>query len=296
MTLNLPSAAELSLSVSLRAPRLVLDPGLCLSPLGPLLVERLQSQAELWLPRELWRILDNSDYFSVQPEALFGEGAPLDTPDFEQTLRRALSTRLRAPRAAEGESPSGDRALGSGALARTLDAWDAIRSSTDLLGLRLFWLGDGLAESLVAPGCAEDLHARFEALAEALDALFEDGSPLACGRRDALALSVALGGVPILSTLEPGNDTPALCALAQSFQHRELVANDPLLSIERESYRHALVRAQCAVFSWAALPLAVVHVHVPEASRVRARLTAPAERAAVQAPGFEHACLFWYRL
>ncbi|HYQ46579.1 MAG TPA: hypothetical protein VER11_31640, partial [Polyangiaceae bacterium] len=83
MALNLPSAAELSLSVTVRAPRLVLDPGLCLSSAGPLLVERLHGHAELWLPRELWRIMDNSDYFSLRPDALAGGAPSLDASDFE---------------------------------------------------------------------------------------------------------------------------------------------------------------------------------------------------------------------
>jgi hypothetical protein len=295
MTLNLPNAAELSLSLTLRAPRLVLDPGLCLSPAGPLLVERLQSHAELWLPRELWRILDNSDYFSVRPEALQGGAVSLDTPEFEFTLRRALRTRLHGPSDGEIESPTlRDQLVGS-ELARTLEAWDAIRSSTDLLGLRLFWLGDGLAESLVAPGYAEDLHARFETLAEGLDGLFAPNSPLACGRRDAIALSIALGGVPILSSLEPGGVRPALCALAHTFEATELDATDPLAAIEREHYRTALVRAQCASLCWSVLSLAIVHVHAPQSRRVRAQGAVARDRAPSGTHGFEQARLFWYR-
>jgi hypothetical protein len=294
MTLNLPSAAELSLSVSLRAPRLVLDPGLCLSSSGPLLVERLQSQAELWLPRELWRILDNSDYFSVRPEALAGGALSLDAPEFELTMRRALCTRLRGSSEAEHEPVANRDPLVSTELSRTLEAWDAIRSATDLLGLRLFWLGDGLAESLVAPGYAEDLHGRFEALAERLDGLFTPSSPLACGQRDALALSIALGGVPILSSLESGGELPALCALAQSFATTEIDASDALAALEREQYRAALVRAQCAALSWSALPLVVVHVHAPQASAVRVRMLA--ERRPAPGDSFAQARLFWYRL
>src|SRR6478735_3122556 len=274
MALNLPSAAELSQSVTVRAPRLVLDPGLCLSSAGPLLVERLHGHAELWLPRELWRIMDNSDYFSLRPDALAGGAPSLDASDFELSLRRALSSRLRGSDCGGPQPEPGPEQLVSTDLARTLEAWDAIRSSADLLGLRLFWLGDGLAESLVAPGYAEDLHARFEILAERLDSVLAPSSPLACGRRDALGLSLALGGVPILCALEAASEAPALCGLAQTFETIEIGATDPWAALEREQFRSALVRAQCASLAWSAPPLVIVHVHAPQASVVRSRVLA----------------------
>ena len=294
MTLNLASAAELSLSVTRCPPRLVLDPGLCLSDAGPLLVERLQSETELWLPRELWRILDNSEYFAARPEALDGGARSVGASEYELTLRRVLSSRLSAAGEVEAEPGSDPEPKLDNELARTLDCWDAIRSSTDLLGLRLFWLGDGLAESLVPPGYAENLHARFEALAERLDGLLAPSSPLGCGRRDALALSLALGGVPVLSTLDADSDAPALCAFARGFSSTEVDAADAFAALEREQYRSSLVRARCAPLLWSALPLAVVHVHAPGTCGARSRLAA--EGAESGAHTFARASLFWYRL
>jgi len=293
MTLNLASAAELSLSVTRRAPRLVLDPGLCLSALGPLLVERLQGEAELWLPRELWRILDNSDYFSMHPEALVGSPSSVAASEYGLTLRRVLSSRLSAAEMGEHAERSEPDPSVASPFGHTLEAWDTIRSSTDLLGLRLFWLGDGLAESLVPAGYAEDLHPRFEALAERLDRLLAPSSPLACGRRDALALSLALGGVPVLSSLDAASSLPALCAFALGFTCTEVAGSDPFAVIEREQYQSALVRARCAPLLWSTLPLSVVHVHAPNAS---ARACVSQERGLGEANGFTQASLFWYRL
>ena len=297
MTQTLAKAPELSVTVKHRSPRLVLDPRLCLSPAGPLLVERLQDEAELWLPRELWRILDNSHYFSLRPEALFDDrAASAGTPEYELTLRHDLAgcPEETAPSAHAEPNPEARE------LPHTLEAWDSIRMSNDLLGLRLFWLGDGLAESLVPPETRDDLHPRFELLAEQLDALLAPLSPITCGQRDILALSAALGGTPILSVLEAGTERPGLCSFAAAgLTVTEIERSDDCALLEREQYRSLLVRSQCAPLLWSALQLAIFHLHAPGAHRSSAPATASAGSLPAtlrQSRAFADAALYWYRL
>jgi hypothetical protein len=297
MTPNLAKSPELSVTVQRRMPRLVLDPRLCLSAAGPLLVEKLQGEAELWLPRELWRILDNSHYFSLRPEALFDDSAPsAGTAEYEFTLRQGLVGCGAADSAAGACT---DEVSAPSELACTLEAWDAIRMSNDLLGLRLFWLGDGLPESLIPPGGSEELHPRFEMLAEQLDGLLAPSSPLSCAQRDVLALSLALGGVPILGLLEAGSAPPALCAFAKAgLTVREVAKEDACAALEREQYRALLVRSQCAPLLWSALELVIFHVHAPATQRQRlgSRAAAFADAEPRRVRGFAEATLYWYRL
>src|SRR5712692_5673952 len=78
---------DLSLTLSQRRRACVLDPALTLSRFGLHLVRRLGELMELWMPREFWHILDNSQFYGRRPEALFG--APDDEGD--TTRRKGLN-------------------------------------------------------------------------------------------------------------------------------------------------------------------------------------------------------------
>jgi hypothetical protein len=279
---------DLSVSVGRRRLRLVIDPLLCLCDTGVQLIRRFEQVAELWLPRELWHILDNSRYFMARPDALF---APQPLPD-GQDYRRALFPRGEREVAQAPVASSSARRV-----CKALQSWEALRLSRDLTGLSLFWLGDGLSESFLPEGARDDLHARFEAAAEWLDGQLVPASPLAVAQRDALALSLALDGAPILAQRgEPGE--ALLHGGIAPVQVHALTGEDPLVALEASCMREALVRAGCAGLVWRGLKLAVVHVAAPfEVSELAPH--SHDERVAEwveAAPVSDAIALFWYGL
>lgn len=250
------AAPELSVSVAHRRPKLVLDPWLCLSAYGPALVQRLQAHAELWLVREFWHILDNSHYFMQHPTSLLTESAGSPSPnEYRALFGRAAEEQLLAPVAAAARPSALE-------LRRSLEFWDGLRLSSDLLGLRLFWLGDGLSESLIPEGSPPQLHPLHERFVEWLDARLAPRSPLQCAQRDAVALSMALGDVPILSLAEAGEPGLELQRFLDESQVecKRIDDQDALLELERETWRALLVRANCASLVWSGLNLALFHV------------------------------------
>src|SRR5712692_3541937 len=158
---------DLSLTLSQRRRACVLDPALTLSRFGLLLVRRLGEVMELWMPREFWHILDNSQFYVRQPEALF----------YRSDDERRVAMR---------------QALSRDEIALGMKEWERIRMENDLSGLKFFWIGDGLSESLVPPGTGADLVWRYESLARALDRRLAGSGPMACAARDAAALAAAL--------------------------------------------------------------------------------------------------------
>jgi hypothetical protein len=249
------ASSELSVSVAVRRPRLVLDPWLCLEALGPPLIQKLQACAELWLVRELWHILDNSHYFTREPTALLADEAA--APSAHEY--RALFASGRALERAPVVEPS---PVCAAELRRSLQFWDGLRSSTDLAGLKLFWLGDGLSESLLPEGTPPQLHAHHERILEWLDASLAPRSPVQCAQRDALALALALGDVPILSSAQGAGEGRSMASwlAATQLSVRQIDAPDELLGMEREAWRALLVRANCAPLVWSGLRLTLIHV------------------------------------
>src|SRR5213594_2963272 len=164
---------DLSFTLSQRRRACVLDPGLMLSRFGLGLIRRLGELMALWMVRELWHILDNSQFYLEQTESLFRMS------DDERVPLRQM--------------PSRDE------IATAMKAWERIRMENDLSGLKLFWIGDGLSESLVPPGTGADLVWRYESLARALDRHLSSTGPMACAARDTAALVAALGAAFVLT-------------------------------------------------------------------------------------------------
>src|SRR5262245_16700552 len=118
----LPPSLSLTVETSRRA--CVLDTRLALSSFGLLLAQRLSSEFELWLVRELWQILDNTEFYLSEPESL---------------------TRSRA--AANGVAANS--ISGTDGIRHALTQWELARTENDLAGLKFFWIGDAVSESLL---------------------------------------------------------------------------------------------------------------------------------------------------
>ena len=237
---------DLSLTLSQRRRACVLDPGLMLSRFGLLLARRLGEVMELWMPREFWRILDNSQFYLRQPESLFRMS------DDE----RRVSVR---------QAPNMDE------IATAIKEWERIRMENDLSGLKFFWIGDGLPESLVPPGTGADLVWRYESLARALDRPLAGRGPMACAARDTAALAAALGAAFVLTyrTTEDirAGAAPAICdVFAECLSCQSVAEGDPIAATERDHLRHLLVHSGAANLLWAGLNLAVLHLAVPAAA------------------------------
>jgi hypothetical protein len=250
---------EMSITMGRRRQSFVLDPWLCLSPSGPSFVQRFQKVAALWVTREMWHVLDNSAYYSRRPEALWSaDGTRVSGGEYralfggsERQGVRGASTRTQNAEAA--------------AIERTLWAWEQLRLANDIAGLRLFWMGDGLSESMLPEGTPPGVHALHERLVPAVHARFQPQSPMASAQCDAVALSLSLGGVPVLSVVEAEDAGPALCAhgLGQAPPCRSVETDDWTTAIEREAVRYDLIGAHCGPCLWSGLKLAVVHVEAP---------------------------------
>lgn len=278
---------DLSLRLSQRRRACVLDPALILSRFGLLLVRRLGEVLELWVPREFWHILDNSQFYLEQPESLF------HPPGNEHRM-----VARRVP----------DRAEVAGAIKE----WERIRLESDLSGLNFFWVGDGLPESLVPTGTAPDLVWRYEALAHALDRHLADRGPMASAARDTAALAAALGGAFVLThrTTEDiaKGVPPAICDVVRHRVPCTSVSDDhPLVTTEREYLRHLLVHSTAASLVWSGLNLAVLHLVAPGAASLdaapRTALTddlaevdAAAPMAECGSDPWDGACAVWYPL
>jgi hypothetical protein len=232
---------EFSITISQKRRACVLDPTLALSPYGIPLVRRLGEVMELWVPRELWHILDNTHFYLRQPETL----------------------------KVYDQSDSGAQAWpNSEAILRALQEWERIRVDNDPASMKLFWIGDGPSESMLPAEFESSVVWRFEALSSSLDNRLKSRSTLASAFRDAVALSVTLPSALILTHLNgAGDSTPAICrALKDWALDCEPVDDDDWLRLERDFLRQQLVWAGLAKLHWSGLRLAVLQLVAPNAS------------------------------
>jgi hypothetical protein len=282
------SFPDLSLTLSHRRRACVLDPGLVLCRFGLPLIRRLGDLAELWMPRELWHILDNSQFYLEQPESL----CQVDGGERHDELRWSSARKE---------------------IVAAIKLWERIRLESDLSGLKVFWIGDGLSESLVPPGTSADLIWRYESFAQSLDRHLKSIGPIACAARDTAALAAALGTAFILTYRTPESvetdSAPDICKAFAYHMSCELVAKaDPIAAIESEYLRHLLVYSSAADLLWSGLNLAVLHLVLPSAASLyvaspptlsddlaEVELALPAEIGA-GADLWDGARAFWYPL
>ena len=258
-----------------------LDPALALSPYGVLLVEKLGQEMEIWLGRELWNILNNTNFYLQQPELImpktaskkrFDEGKPV----LEETL---LSLR----------------------------AWERLRRKTDLAGLNLFWLGDSLKESLLPKSSTLEIFGRWEFLAHLLDhhsEPFEPDSVLTLAFRDTATLAASLGSAFVMTYQSPGdldnNVPPDICQALKDWgiSCQALAPDDPIVIRERSYLRQVMIDAGLAKLLWADLHLVVLHLVVPTASALYQAANGSFSLKDAEIKSFFRAniCSFWYQI
>jgi hypothetical protein len=290
---SLPSSFSVAVDTKRRA--CVLDAHLALSPFGLLLAQRLSSEFDLWLVRELWQILDNTQYYLLEPERL----VPV----------------------APGKSPSKVHPSSNGNLRETLAQWDTARTETDLGGLKIYWIGDAISESLLPSRVDPHLVSRFEILASSLDARArklppESENVFADCFRDAVALTAALSQhrAFILTLQAPDNTSapdrsePFICGYLRHYWRVRCnrVEITRQVRMERDVVLPLLTRAGATELMWAGLKLAAVHVLAPRSvviPRLNDRtdsfavdVTAGEEDTRLQVDWWNGALSFWYSL
>jgi hypothetical protein len=243
---------DLSVQISRRRLRCVVDPYLCLTERGAELVYGLAGVAEIWLATELLAILDSWLLYDGEPELLLPspEGHhPAEAPE-----RRAHEDELR----------------------HALRAWLRHRDEAGLGGARLHWVRDAVRESRLPEGLDESIVPRWEAMAEALDVRMsmarECSGPMLAALRDAAALAALLTGAVLLSARDPAQPgaPPLLCRRLEAWDLpcRQLDAGDDLAMLQRSLMLQVLVEAGLAGFVWSGMRLVLVHLVVPGRSRL----------------------------
>jgi hypothetical protein len=228
---------DLSVQVTRRRSRCVLDPNLALSRNGAMLARLLAPYAEQWVGTEFFNVLDSATLYQQEPELLVWPGND---------------------KAAIAEVPE------------ILRDWTRLR---DEAGRYLNWVGDALRESCLPEEIDETVLSRWESASRTLDLrlpkVIEATGPLIAAMRDAVALCAALPSARILGRGTPGKP-PLICRHLQKWglACAQLSFDDELVSAERAGLRQLLVEAGIAPFIWGGLRLAVVHLLLPYAGRL----------------------------
>jgi hypothetical protein len=267
-----PSFPDLSVQVTRRRSRCVLDPNLAFSRSGAGLARRLIRCAEVWIASEIHNVLDDAPTYQREPELLLLPGA--------------------------------DKAMAA-VIPEALRDWMRLR---DEAGRRLCWVGDAYRESSLPEDLDDRFVLRSELASQTLDHCLpktdESTGPLIAAMRDAAALCAALHSGWILGYGGRG-DPPPLCRYLQQWglTCEELPATEALVSVERRGFQRLLIEAGAAVFAWGRLPLAVLHLLVPNIGRIETgpdfgQEDEPVIDEDIPRPRhpWEHAKCFWYDL
>jgi len=142
---------------------------------------------------------------------------------------------------------------------------------TDLSGLKLFWIGDRLGESLLPAEADAKMIWRYEAFAESLAGSPDDRTAfnevLLTAFRDVVALAAAQGSAFILTQLPEGataSSSPVICNALGGWgvPCKAIPAQDPWAALERDCLRRLVARAGLVKWFWAGLRLVVLHLLV----------------------------------
>ena len=231
----------------------IIDPALALSVYGVPLIQQLGEVMELWVVRELWHILDSSSFYLQHPELITPRG-------------------INSSRTPKQERVALEETLWS------LKKWEQFRMENDLARLNLFWLGDSLRESLLPKNKNLEIFWQWEALTKSLDSQLDQSQtldyilPLAF--RDTIALAVSLGSAFILTYQQKADFEkslpPEICKALEfwGISCEALMSKDSLVSTERDYLRQLLISTSTTKFLWAGLHLTVLHLFVPEFSKI----------------------------
>lgn len=240
---------DFSITLNQRRWACVLDPTLALSDYGLPLVKQLGELMELWIVREFWHILDNTQFFLRQPELILGQQATALSPQQQRTLSQQV--------------------------VRSLQEWERLRTTTDRSSWNINFLADVIGESCIPAGIDTNIIWRWESLAQSLDAHLE-GQP---ARADTLTLAyrdlAALAAVrpAFILTYRSAEDVaqnlpPGICTALKCWgiSCQEVPLTDAIAAIERDQFRNLLVHAGLSKLLWAGLDLVVLHLVVPAAA------------------------------
>ncbi|MBD0337204.1 MAG: hypothetical protein ICV62_17080, partial [Cyanobacteria bacterium Co-bin13] len=86
--------SDFSITLNQRRWACVLDPALALSDYGLPLAKQLGELMELWIVREFWHLLDNTQFYLQQPEQLLQSAGSLFKPE-QQTLSQQVVRSLQ---------------------------------------------------------------------------------------------------------------------------------------------------------------------------------------------------------
>lgn len=260
------SIPPLSVTVSGRRRACVLDADLALHELGLLLASRICNEFDLWLVREFWEILDSTEAYLEHP----------------QWLR---------PSAGRGHAPEATAQFNAD-LTGIFEQWETWRLESDLAGLKFYWIGDAMRESLLPKGLDHNVLHRYQVLARSLDTRIARLKPPRPGRRigneaegrpydtltecsrDAAALAAALAHYQGFILTHTGDETasgtvdpkPAICRYLESWGVKCAPAGNGKASMEAKYLAPILAGTGVCELLWAGLNLSVVHLVVPKAT------------------------------
>jgi hypothetical protein len=268
-----PPFSDLSIQVTRRRCRCVLDPNLALSRDGATLTRLLAPYAEQWVGPELFNVLDSARLYQREPELLIW--------------------------------PSTDRAEAA-AVPEVLRDWQQLREEAARC---LHWVGDALRESCLPEDLDDAVLPRWEAASRTLDRCLpeaiEGTGPLIAAMRDAAALCAVLPNACIVARGAPGA-APPICRHLQQWGVgcEKVAAEDALAGIERRAFQQLLVGAGLAPLLWGGLRLAVAHLRLPHIGRLLPvpeldsdadlALSGPEPECVLPHNPWEDARCFWY--
>lgn len=238
------SPTTCSITLSQQRLRCVLDPILALSQHGLLISKYLGEVLELWVLRELWGIMDNNRFYLQHPDRLM---LPAAGPVNPQDLTQALQD------------------------------WEDVRLESDLAGLKLYWIGEAVSQSLLPDGVTPDVVESYEALAQTLErqhpSTFDISDPIIAATRDAIAATATLQSAFLLTfvntPIAPPSDNrllePAICSVLKAYGMpcQQIDEGDRFAIIAREYFQTLIVQAGLSPLIWSGLNLAVLHLLLP---------------------------------
>lgn len=262
---------DLSVQVTRRRSRCVLDPNLALSRDGARLTRLLAPYAEQWVGPEFFAVLDSALVYQREPELLIWPGT---------------------------------EAADVAAMPEVLRDWTRLREEA---GRCLYWVGDAMRESFLPENLDESVLAHWEAASRTLDCrlpqAIEATGPLIAAMRDAAALCAILPNACIVGRGRR-DELPPICSHLRQWglECEKLTPDDAFAGIERAAFRRLLVMAGLAPLIWSGLQLAIIHLCVPHLGRLEAASVIGAEPAVladepeIGLPGnpWEDARCFWY--
>ncbi|ESA38290.1 hypothetical protein N836_33210 [Leptolyngbya sp. Heron Island J] len=225
----------------------VIDPILALSKYGPDITRQLSSILNLWVSRELWNILNDTDFYL-------------------NNLAKLVPQNVSHPLFGRGYTTS------LAGLTQSLKIWEEIRSASDLNGLQFFWIGDSLKNSLF-PERDYLLVEKWERLTSTLDVEIgnnhADNNALIFACRDAISLLATIQTSFILSYQDENEylngHPPKICKFLESLNIscRSIVLEDAFASIETDNLRQVLTLANLAQYKWCGIHFCVIFMVLP---------------------------------